>query len=193
MIFHSWRKLLCLLARFAALLSRKDIIFISLVEDHPVFPKNVCKNLLILPVVLQCFALWCLTPFSTIIQLYCCGQFYWRRKPEYLEKTTDLSCATDKLHHIMLFQVRLSTSTIRTNSFTIRSRSPPLRPLLSFGIDRVHTIYVFFVCLYKYYHWRSSYYWVDVTPYTSLHRPYCCACPKLGPAFSTSYVLVVCL
>jgi hypothetical protein len=36
----------CLFARFAALHSRKDIKFLSLVEDHPVFPKNVCKNLL---------------------------------------------------------------------------------------------------------------------------------------------------
>ena len=26
--------------------SRKDITFLSLVEDHPGFPKNVCKNLL---------------------------------------------------------------------------------------------------------------------------------------------------
>jgi hypothetical protein len=126
-IFHSWYKLFCLLARSAALHSRKDITFLSLVEDHPVFPKNVCKNLLILPVVLQCFSLWCLTTFSTIIQLYCGGQFYWWRKPEYLEKTTDMSCATNKLYHIMLYQVRLSTSTIRTNNFTIRSRSWPPR------------------------------------------------------------------
>jgi hypothetical protein len=34
--------------RLASVLSdsRKDIKFLSLVEDHPVFPKNVCKNLL---------------------------------------------------------------------------------------------------------------------------------------------------
>jgi hypothetical protein len=43
-------------------------------------------------------------------------QVNWRGKPEYTVKTTDLPQLTDKLYHIMLWQLHTAMNRIRTHN-----------------------------------------------------------------------------
>ena len=48
------------------------------------------------------FDLLCFTPLSAIFQLYHGDQFWWWKKPEYPERTTDHGQATGKLYYLRL-------------------------------------------------------------------------------------------
>ena len=74
---------------------------------------NTCNNRFYehTMLVFYLFGLWCLMPLSPIFQLFHGGQFYWQKKPEYPDKSTEL-------YHIMLSRVHLAMNGVQTHNFS---------------------------------------------------------------------------
>ena len=82
---------------------QKDPNFKLFLNEYNVVMDSSVTSVSEIDMVCYELGLWCLTPLSTIFHLY--RQFYWWRKQEYPEKTTDLSQVADKLCFVKEFTI----------------------------------------------------------------------------------------
>ena len=121
------------------------IVFISINYNSFVFRK-IWHNMIGL-------GLWCLTPLSTIVQLVRGDHFYCWGKPEYPEKTTDLSQVTDHCRQRAPVGIVLSSSgTSQLGMFDIQAttKSKYYDHILYLESRRCRYRSIIFVCFYLY-------------------------------------------
>ena len=95
-------------------------------------PRSVVRLVNIFIFLTYCGGLWCSMPFFNNISVI--SQFYWWRKPENREQTTNLPEVSDKLYHIMLYRLRLTWVGFKLTTLVVISTNciiwlRPPRPL----------------------------------------------------------------
>ena len=101
--------------------------------------------------------LWCLMPLSTMFQLYCRGQFYWWRKPEYPEKihwqtwSNNVVLSTPRLDGIRTHSISRDRhwffGSYKSNYHTITSTTAPIIFQLHYDNEMMSALHYINICM----------------------------------------------